>query len=81
MSKTLNVAVIGVGGIAKVHMPGWEASEHAQVVAGCDINEAILETWGQTHGITRLTTDPTELFSDPDIDVQGGRLVSVSGHL
>ena len=69
MSKTLKVAVIGVGGIARVHMPGWEASEHAEVIAGSDINEGILETWGETHGIKRLVTDPTDLFSDPDIDI------------
>ncbi len=69
MSKTLKVAVIGVGGIARIHMPGWEASEQAEVVAGCDVNEAILETWGKTHGIEKLTTDPVELFRDPDIDI------------
>ena len=69
MSKTLKVAVIGVGGIARVHMPGWEASEHTEVVAGSDINKDILETWGTTHGITKLTTDPNELFDDPDIDI------------
>ena len=43
MSKVLKVAVIGVGGIAKVHMPGWAASEHTEVVAGCDIDEVVLE--------------------------------------
>ena len=69
MSDTLKVAVIGVGGIARVHMPGWEASEHTEVVAGSDINQAILHNWGEQHGIKRLVTDPTELFQDPDIDI------------
>jgi predicted dehydrogenase len=69
MSDTLKVAVIGVGGIARVHMPGWEVSEHTEVVAGSDINEAILHNWGEQHGIKRLVTDPTELFQDPDIDI------------
>lgn len=69
MSKTLKVAVIGVGGIARVHMPGWAASEHAEVVAGCDINEAVLQRWGEEHNVERLTTDAAELFGDPDIDV------------
>ena len=36
---TLKVGVIGVGGIARSHMPGWAASEHAEVVAGSDISE------------------------------------------
>jgi len=69
MSETLKVAVIGVGGIARVHMPGWEASEHTEVVAGCDVNEAMLQSWGKQHGITKLVTDPAELFSDPDIHI------------
>ena len=33
---TLKVGVIGVGGIARTHMPGWAASENAEVVAGSD---------------------------------------------
>lgn len=69
MSKTLKVAVIGVGGIAKTHMPGWEASEQAEVVAGSDVSAQALEAWGQTHGVSRLAADPGELFSDPDIDI------------
>lgn len=66
---TLNVAVIGVGGIAKTHMPGWEASEHAQVVAGADISQKALGRWGKQFDVERLTTDPAELIADPDIDI------------
>ncbi|MEE8391615.1 MAG: Gfo/Idh/MocA family oxidoreductase [Anaerolineae bacterium] len=69
MSKTLKVGVIGVGGIAKVHMPGWAASEYAQVVAGCDINPAALQEWGDEHNIEKLATDSTDLIKDPDIDI------------
>jgi predicted dehydrogenase len=68
-SNTLKVAVIGVGGISKSHMPGWHASEHAEVVAGADINRAALEQWGKQHGIARLVTDPADIFRDPDIDI------------
>ena len=66
---TLKVGVIGVGGIARVHMPGWAASEHAEAIAGCDLDEAVLQKWGKEHGITRLTTKAEDLFSDPDIDI------------
>lgn len=69
MASILKVGVIGVGGINRSHMPGWYASEHAEVVAGSDIVPSVLETWGQTHSITRLSTDPAELFNDPDIDI------------
>jgi predicted dehydrogenase len=67
--KKLKVGVIGVGGIAGSHMPGWEASEHAEVVAGADINEKALKSWGQQFGVKRLLTDPAELLADPDIDI------------
>jgi predicted dehydrogenase len=66
---TLKVGVIGVGGIARVHMPGWEASAHAEVVAGSDINPEVLQKWGQQHGITRLTTQTEDLLNDPNIDI------------
>ena len=69
MSKTLKVAVIGVGGISHTHMPGWAASEHAEVVAGADLNKASLETWGTRYDIDALSTDATELLADPAIDI------------
>jgi predicted dehydrogenase len=65
----LKVGVIGVGGIARTHMPGWEASEEAEVVAGSDISKAALQKWGATYGIDRLLTDSAELIGDPDIDI------------
>lgn len=69
MSETLKVAVIGVGGIARVHMPGWELSEHTKVVAGCDISAEVLQAWGERHGVENLTTEPADLFGDPEIDI------------
>lgn len=37
MAKKLKVGVIGLGGIANTHMPGWKVSSDAEVVAGADI--------------------------------------------
>lgn len=67
--RTLKVAVIGVGGIANLHLPGWEASQHARLVAGSDIDPEILARWGEENGIDYLVSDPAELFADPDIDI------------
>ncbi len=50
-------------------MPGWAASEEAEVVAGSDINAEVLEQWGALHAISKLATNPADLFSDPDIDI------------
>ena len=67
--KPLNVAVIGVGGIAKMHMPGWAASTNAQVVAGADISQEALDRWGKEFEVDRLTTDANELIGDASIDI------------
>jgi predicted dehydrogenase len=65
----LKVAVIGVGGIARTHMPGWEASEHAEVVAGSDINAVALAEWGVKHNVLKLATDFGEILRDREIDI------------
>ena len=69
MAKTLKVGIIGTGGISGTHIPGWSASEHAELVAGSDIDEAGLKRWGEKHGIKKLSTKPEDLFRDPDIDI------------
>ena len=69
MSDMLKVGVVGVGGIAKTHMPGWAASEDAEVVAGSDVFENVLQDWGAEHNVSTLSTNPADLFSDPDIDI------------
>lgn len=50
-------------------MPGWAASEHAEVIAGCDVDMAVLNAWGQTDGVSRLSTGCEKLFCKPDIDI------------
>ncbi len=67
--SSLKVGLVGVGGISRTHMPGWTASEEAEVVAGSDISPEALEEWGALHNIKKLTTNADELFSDPDIDI------------
>ncbi len=69
MGKILKVGVVGVGGIARTHMPGWAASANAEVIAGADVVEPALKSWGSTYGVDRLYTDVQDLFRDPDIDI------------
>ncbi len=68
MSKPVRVAVIGVGGISRSHMAGWLNTPYAECVAGADINPSVLAEWGAKHKINKLSTDPADLFRDPDID-------------
>lgn len=65
----LKVGIVGVGGIARTHIPGWVASEDAELVAGSDVNGDLLQAWGKEHGIQKLYADPNEMFADPEIDI------------
>jgi predicted dehydrogenase len=69
MAKTLKVGVIGVGGIAHTHFPGWAASPYAEVVAFGDINAEILERVGEREGISRRYLDSYEMIGCKDIDI------------
>lgn len=69
MANKLRVGVIGVGGIANAHMPGWQDSPLTEVVAGSDVSEAALANWGQKYGVTKLSTQSADLINDPDIDI------------
>jgi predicted dehydrogenase len=69
MRNKLKVGIIGVGGIANVHMPGWMDNPHAEIIAGSDISQSNLEAWGRRYNIERLTTDADELIHDPAIDI------------
>lgn len=67
--KKLKVGVIGVGGISRSHLPGWAASEHAELAAGCDVDKEVLAAWGKANEVDKLYWDPKDLFSDPEIDI------------
>lgn len=67
--KKLRVGIIGVGGIAKTHMPGWKASPHTEVVAASDIVEATVKKFAAENGIPKAVLKSEEIIGDPDIDI------------
>ncbi|MFC1959530.1 Gfo/Idh/MocA family protein [Chloroflexota bacterium] len=69
MCADLKVGVIGVGGIAQTHMPGWAASEHTEVIAGSDIRQEALDLWGPKYGIEQLSLNNDDVLNHPDIDI------------
>ena len=69
MSTTYKVGVIGVGGIASTHMPGWNAAGMTEVVAAGDIDRAAVEKFGAEWKVPGVTTDAADLFRNPDIDI------------
>ncbi|HEX9995968.1 MAG TPA: Gfo/Idh/MocA family oxidoreductase [Abditibacterium sp.] len=69
MSNPLKVGVIGVGGIAGTHFPGWKSSEHAELVALADPFPAVLERVAKKQEVTKTYVKPEDLIADPDIDI------------
>lgn len=69
MATTLKVGMIGVGGIANTHVPGWNESPYTEVVAAADISEVALAKFGGRWGVSRLSTNAADLICDPDIDI------------
>jgi predicted dehydrogenase len=67
--STLKVGVIGVGGIAYTHMPGWEASPHTEVIAGADVVEPALQKWAEKWNVKKTTTNSAEVIANKDIDI------------
>ena len=71
MDEKLNVAIVGVAGIARTHVPGWVASPDATLLAGCDLDEKALNTWGDLNGIAaeKRYTSLDALLADDSIDI------------
>ena len=69
MAKTLKVGVIGVGGIARTHYPGWQQSPHTEIAALSDVVPETLKRVGEELGVKKLYAKPEDLFADKDIDI------------
>jgi predicted dehydrogenase len=69
MAKTLKVGVIGVGGIAGTHFPGWKESKHAEMIAFADVEEKVLNRVADAHDIQLRYTNPNDLIANKDVDI------------
>ena len=64
----LRAAVIGLG-VGERHIPGYESDPRCKVVALSDINVDKMNDVATRYPGRRLTVDPVELLTDPEIDV------------
>jgi predicted dehydrogenase len=64
----LQAAVIGLG-VGERHIDGYEADPRCRVVALCDIDAKRLQEVSQRYPGRRLTLDPLEILTAPDIQV------------
>jgi predicted dehydrogenase len=69
MPKTLKVGVIGVGGIAGSHFPGWNESSLAEMVAFSDLNPDILRQRAKEQGVKKTYDKPEDLIADRSLDI------------
>ena len=69
MARTLKVGVIGVGGIAGTHFPGWKESPDAELYAFADVVPDVLRHVGEQQGVTRLYETTEELINDTEVDI------------
>ncbi|MBE7467224.1 MAG: Gfo/Idh/MocA family oxidoreductase [Planctomycetes bacterium] len=69
MSKKLKVGVIGVGGIAKTHFPGWLQSPHVELAALSDIREDVLNKVADELKVPKRYTKTEDLIADKDLDI------------
>jgi predicted dehydrogenase len=67
--EKLKVGVIGVGGIAGSHFPGWKASQHAEMVAMADTFPETLNRVADAQKVDLRYEDPQQLIDDPQIDI------------
>ncbi len=70
MSDPLRVGVIGAGRWSRTaHLPGFQRSPLAELVAICDLDRELAEERQREFGIPDLHTDAAELLARDDIDV------------
>jgi predicted dehydrogenase len=69
MAEKLKVGVIGVGGIAGTHFPGWKQSTHAEMVAMADVSPEALNRVADAQGVRRRYEKTEDLIADPGIDI------------
>lgn len=64
----LNIAVIGVGSISKMHIQSYLKNEFVNIVAFCDINEARLKEKAELYNVAKTYTDYKEMFEKEKLD-------------
>jgi predicted dehydrogenase len=62
------MAIVGVGNIATLNVPGYLQHEHCEVVALCDPRADVLERRSREWGVDRCYTELDAVLADDDVD-------------
>jgi len=69
MSKTWNIGIIGLGGIAQMaHLKVFSSLEDCKVIAGCDIDTRKFKLTEEKFGVKKFHTNYTEMFEKEKLD-------------
>jgi predicted dehydrogenase len=66
--KKLRVALIGSGGIAGTHTDNYVKFPEVEVVAACDVNETVLQKFGDKYNVKKLYPDWKPLLKECEVD-------------
>ena len=68
MASKIKVGIIGTGGIAALHITGYQLLPDVEVVAGCDIDPKRVEAAGKQYNIPNLFTDVGKMLKTVELD-------------
>lgn len=66
--EKLQVAVIGTGGIADLHMQSYHSNDRVEIYAICDLNEERARQKANQYKAAKAYTDYKRLLADPAVD-------------
>ncbi len=69
MSKTLNIGVIGLGGMGRHHVRDFQTHPYAKVVAVADTNPTLLEEGAKEFQIAHTYQNYQEMLAQEDLDI------------
>jgi predicted dehydrogenase len=65
----VRIAIIGAGAVSDYHhLPAIRLDPRASLVGVCDANQELLHKRQADWGVTKITTDPEAICSDPEVD-------------
>ncbi len=68
MARTINIGLIGCGGLGRVHADCVKRIDGAQMIAFCDTNESAAQKLSDDFGGKYATTSADKVLSDREID-------------
>jgi predicted dehydrogenase len=65
--EKIRVGIIGAGVISELHLRAYQKINEAEVVALCDINEAVVQSKAKKWAVQKIYTDLNAMLADFEI--------------